>query len=71
MAYKIQFNPLEFTLSSHGLLYIRIRHLKLIVHRFVPFPFREFISMGNVAPKLTKFLDSVLYMYLGRVDTLN
>ena len=35
------------------------RHL--IVHRIVPFPFRELFMWRSITSKLTKFLDSVLY----------
>ena len=34
----------------------------LIVHRIVPFPFRELFMWRSITSKLTKFLDSVLYL---------
>ena len=61
-------NPLEFTLKLTRFIILTYRALLSFVHRFVPFPSCEL--NGTITNKLTRSLDSVLFIYFGRVDTL-
>lgn len=55
--------PLEFTLKFTRFIILTYRALKSIVHRFVPFPFREF--EWGITSNLTRSWDSVLSVYFG------